>query len=108
MRGRVEITDGTVYPPVHNDASLVELVRSVGVEVLGRRNVLQAREQRMGAEDFAFYLKEQGGVHGAMFSLGVECNENLHTARFNFGSAALEPGILMLANVALRALARRQ
>jgi metal-dependent amidase/aminoacylase/carboxypeptidase family protein len=55
----------------------------------------------MGGEDFAFYLPEQGGVPGAMFFLGVESDEGLHTPRFDFGSAALESGILMMANLAL-------
>ena len=70
----------------------------------GVRERLPQAEQRMGAEDFAFHLEDQGGAPGVMFSIGVETDENLHTPRFDFGSAALEPGILMLTNVALRAL----
>jgi len=104
MRGRVEFAELEIYPPVRNDPEMLELVRRVGVELLGGRNVLPEQEQRMGGEDFAFYLEDQGGAPGAMFALGIESDENLHTSRFDFGSAALEPGILMLANVALRAL----
>jgi amidohydrolase len=104
MRGGVEISDGEIYPPVRNDPKLLELVRGVGIELLGKRNVLPSEEQSMGAEDFAFYLSDQGGVPGVLFRLGVGADASLHSARFDFGSAALEPGILMLANVALRAL----
>jgi len=104
MRGRVEVADLEVYPPVKNDPELLALVAHVGGEVVGKRNVVRAKEQRMGAEDFAFYLPDQGGVPGVIFQLGVGTTENLHTARFDFGSKALEPGILMLANVALEAL----
>lgn len=103
MRARVTMRDEPIYPPVKNDPALLELVRGVGQELLGKRNVIRSTEQRMGAEDFAFYLADQGGVPGVIFSLGVETDVNLHTARFDFGSAALETGILMMANVALRA-----
>ena len=106
MRGEVAIEDDELYPPVKNDARMLELVREVGGELLGKRNVLGSPEQRMGGEDFAFYLADQGGAPGVIFGLGIESRENLHTARFDFGSAALEPGILMMANLALRALAR--
>ena len=40
-----------------------------------------------------------------IFRLGVETDVNLHTPRFDFGSAALEPGILMMTNVAAAFLA---
>ena len=80
-------------------------MREVGVELLGRRNVVEASVQRMASEDFAFYLPDQGGAPGAMFQLGIETDENHHTPRFDFGSGALEPGILMMLNVALRAAA---
>jgi len=101
LRGRVEIKDDEVYPPVKNDPRMVELIRSVGRELFGARNVRKPRAQSMGGEDFAFYLTEQGGVPGCIFRLGVESDANLHTPRFDFGSAALEPGILMLPICAL-------
>ncbi len=103
MRGHAEVVDHQVYPPVLNDPALLGLVREVGVELLGRSNVLEASVQRMASEDFAFYLPDQGGAPGAMFQLGIETKENHHTPRFDFGTAALEPGILVLLNVALRA-----
>ncbi len=103
-RGKVEFADLGTYPPVRNDVTLLELVRDVACRLLGPQNVLEAEEQRMGAEDFAFYLPEQGGVPGVIFHLGVECGANLHTSRFDFGSEALRPGILVMANVACSAL----
>ena len=106
MRGKIEMADEPSYPPVHNDPELLDLVRSVGGELLGKRNVHDSKEQRMGAEDFAFFLADQGGVPGVIFGLAVESQANLHTSRFDFGSAALEPGILTMANVALRFRAR--
>jgi amidohydrolase len=103
LRGRAKVTDHQVYPPVVNDARLLALVREVGTELLGARNVLGATARRMASEDFAFYLPDQGGVPGVMFQLGIGTHVNHHTSRFDFGSAALEPGILMMVNVAIRA-----
>ena len=107
LRTRVGIRDLHVYPPVKNDAAMLAFTEDVGVELFGRRNVMRPEGYLMGGEDFAFYLPEQGGVPGAFVFMGVEMDENLHTARFDFGSAALKPGILMLTNLALRFLDRR-
>ncbi len=101
LRGHAEIEDAELYPPVHNDADLLRHVERVGSELLGEANVVWDTEQRMGAEDFAFYLEDQGGVPGVIFGLGIETDANGHSPHFDFGSAGLEPGILMLANIAL-------
>ncbi len=104
MRGTVEVIDHEIYPPVVNDPDMVQLVRDVGAELQGEGSVGTPAEQSMGGEDFAFYLTAQGGVPGCMFRLGVETDENLHTSRFDFGSKALDTGILMMTNSALRFL----
>jgi amidohydrolase len=101
LRGRALVEDIEVYPPVRNDPGLLELVRRVGTELLGSRNVVDAEDQSMGGEDFSFYLSDQGGAPGVIFRLGVESRAHLHSARFDFGSAALEPGILVMVNLAL-------
>jgi amidohydrolase len=106
MRGKAIVEDLEFYPPTRNDPDLVEFVQEVGRELLGSRNVGAPKYQTMGAEDFSYYLADQGGVPGAMFSIGIESDENHHTSRFDFGSAAIEPGILMLANLAVLFLAR--
>jgi len=104
MRVKVDIRPAHVYPPLRCDPGMVQLVRDVGEELLGKRKVFEMKEQAMGAEDFAFYMADQGGVPGALFRLGVESEKNVHTSRYDFGEEAMEPGILMMANVALRAL----
>jgi len=98
----VRIERGT--PRVANAPRLMELVRQVGVEVLGADKVKDAEENTMGAEDFGCYLEEQGGVPGCLFRLGVETDDPVHSARFDFGHRALEPGILMMSNLAIRCL----
>jgi len=104
MRGRARVVDHEIYPPVINDPELLKLVGKIAVEVVGPRNVCHATQQHMASEDFAYYLPEQGGVPGVMFQIGIETTENHHTPRFDFGTAALEPGILMMTNLALRYL----
>jgi len=96
---QVEVEEGT--PRLRNDPELMELVARVGMDILGEHNVIRHSQITMGAEDFSFYLEEQGGVPGCLFRLGVETDETIHTSGFDFGSAALEPGMLMMANVAI-------
>jgi metal-dependent amidase/aminoacylase/carboxypeptidase family protein len=99
---RIEFKPG--YPRVRNQPELMELVRKVGVDLLGAQNVLDAAKPTMGAEDFAFYLEEQGGVPGCLLRLGVQTGEPVHSAKFDFGHEALQTGILMMTNIAVRYL----
>ena len=64
--------------------------------------MVELTEPTMGAEDFAFYLEH---VPGAMFRLGTGCPSLLHTPKYDFGDAPLEPGILLFTQIALRFLA---
>ncbi len=105
MRARADYVAGEWFPPVKNDAKLLEMVREVAVATVGRKLVRQPDEQIMGGEDFAYYLSEQGGVPGVLFWVGVGSEGGMHTSTFDFGSEALEPAILMMTNTALRYLA---
>jgi amidohydrolase len=93
------------YPRVHNDPALLELVERVGRRVLGPQQVLRATEATMGADDFSYYLSEQGGVPGCMIRLGVESEAALHTAEFDFGRRAIGPGLRLLAACCLELMA---
>jgi amidohydrolase len=106
MHGQARLTEEETYPPVHNNPALLDLVREVGGELLGPENVLETEGQRMTSEDFSFYLEDQGGVPGVIFGLGVGTDAGLHNPHFDFGSAALEPGIMLLCNIALQFLQR--
>ena len=96
------------YPRVHNDPGLSDLVRRVGRALLGSQNVFEATDITMGADDFSFYLSEQGGVPGCMIRLGVESEQSLHSDSFDFGHQALEPGMLVLINACLACLAAEE
>jgi len=106
MRATATVRHGEEFPPVKNDPELLEMVRRIGVDALGAKNVTQPKEQLMGGEDFAYFLKDQGGVPGVLFWLGVESKAGMHTSRFDFGHEALEAGIMMMANCALGYLAK--
>jgi amidohydrolase len=88
-------------PVTVNDAGVADLVRTVGVELLGPENVVELATPTMGAEDFAYYAER---IPAAMFRLGTGCPSLLHTPKYDFGDAALETGVPMLAGIALRYL----
>jgi amidohydrolase len=104
LGGRAVLSFGENTPRVHNDPELLALVDRVGVGLLGKGAVRWPAEHSMGGEDFSYYQTEQGGVPGCLFHLGVECDAPLHSPQFDFGSAALAPGILLMANLALQYL----
>jgi amidohydrolase len=101
-RAEVRIEDGT--PRVKNDPRLLGMVREVSRSILGEQSVVEAQEATMGADDFGYFLEEQGGVPGCLFRLGVETDHPVHSAKFDFGHRALEAGILMMSNLAIRYL----
>jgi len=96
----IRIVEG--YPPVRCDRKLIEFVRAVACDLFGPGNVRDQADQTMGGEDFSYFLEDQGGVPGVIFRLGVECDENQHTPRFDFGSGAILPGLRVMSHIALR------
>lgn len=98
-RAEVEIERG--YPPLHNTASLVDLIANTGAELLGADKVIELHEPSMGGEDFAYYLQKYSG---AMFRLGVGPRPSLHADNFDFDDGALEIGINMMATIAFKFL----
>jgi amidohydrolase len=96
---RIEI--GTT--PMLNDPAVVDLIRQVGVDLLGKENVLPFRKE-LGAEDFGCFSDI---VPGAMFNLGtrIDGDERFgHNPRFDIDERALPIGTAMLAETALRFL----
>ncbi|MDW8327383.1 MAG: M20 family metallopeptidase [Anaerolineales bacterium] len=98
----LEIVRG--YPPMFNDASVCEVIRQVGCDLLGEGG-LAPREPTMGAEDFSYMLEL---APGAMFRLGVRQPGGppryVHTPDFDIDEDALPIGAAMLAETALRLL----
>jgi amidohydrolase len=98
----VKFVDG--YPAVHNDPRLLEFVRKTASDLFGAENVLGEPDQTMGGEDFSYFLADQGGVPGVIFRVGVGCEANQHTARFDFGSGGIVPALRIMTTIAVRFL----
>lgn len=95
------------YPVTVNDAGFAAFARGVASELVGAQRVADIPAPIMGAEDFAFILRE---VPGAIVFLGArpEGRESgpLHSNRMVLDEAALATGIALHAAVALRYLER--
>jgi amidohydrolase len=84
-----------LYPPVLNDASMTELVRSVASGVIDTPVGIVPECQTMGGEDMSFFLQ---AVPGCYFFLGsANPGKNLayphHHPHFDFDETALGMGV---------------
>ncbi len=94
------------YPPMINDAGVVDLLREVTVGLLGEE-ALHPPHPGMGAEDFGFFSQL---APGAMFGLGcrIEGDERTaHNPRFDIDERCLPVGAAVLAESVLRLLRRQ-
>ncbi len=99
-RAEYEFSVSCGPPVVINDPAVTSLVEAVGRDVLAPDAVQFLETPTMGAEDFAYYLRE---IPGTMFRLGVGTDVTaLHTPTYNFSDGALPYGMTMLAHLALR------
>ena len=80
-------------PPLINDRSCIETLRSACHKVIGKENTTELIHPRMGAEDFSNYLQK---VPGAMLRLGTKCDEktawSLHSSHFEIDAKAIATG----------------
>ena len=84
-----------LYPPVINDATVAELVRSQAEELIETPIGIVPECQTMGGEDMSFFLQE---VPGCYFFLGsANPDKDLayphHHPRFDFDETALAMGV---------------
>ena len=93
-------------PEVCNHNAMVDLLREVGENILGKENTIDLMDPVMGGEDFGRYLEI---VPGAFFRLGT-CNQDKgtcvsqHNSRFNVDDDALIIGMKVMGAAALRAM----
>ncbi|MCK8824127.1 M20 metallopeptidase family protein [Fuchsiella alkaliacetigena] len=89
------------YPPLYNEASLVDFLEKNLTSLVEVVEVQRATEPSMGAEDFAYYCQR---VPGAFYRLGAgkfpDSYPN-HHPQFDFDEAALEIGIITFVESAL-------
>jgi len=89
------------YPELINREKQTEFARKCAIEFSGKKNVFKA-ERLMGAEDFAFYLKQ---VPGTFYRIGVGNTSDIHTPTINIDEKTLPYGAGFLAYLAWKYLA---
>jgi len=80
------------YPPTVNTAPETEIAARVAAEVAGPKNVDHAPVPSMGAEDFAFLLRERPGSYIWIGNGAGEGGCFLHNARYDFNDEILPLG----------------
>jgi len=102
MGGECEVFIDKGYPFLVNDDELTAKSKDLAVEFLGADNVVEL-EQRMTAEDFAYYSHI---ISACFYRLGVKNPEwqeirNLHTPNFDADESSIETGMGLMAWLAL-------
>ena len=105
MGATCEVKVAHGYPFLYNDPLLTDKLSLLASEYLGAEHVKEL-EQRMTAEDFAYFARE---VPSCLFRLGIANEEkgigsNLHTATFDVDEQSLKTGIGILAWFAVEIL----
>ncbi len=90
------------YSVAINNAQCTETVRETAIELFGPDAYQEMPKPSMGAEDFCYFLEK---APGAFFNLGVgKDSPSIHNPKFNFNDDAIQHGILMMVNLALKTL----
>jgi len=100
-RATVEAGDGVPYPPTVNHPAETELALAAMRAAAGREHVRDDVKPVMGAEDFAFVLRQ---VPGAYVFLGNGDSAMLHNPKYDFNDAAIGHGVAYWAELAKTAL----
>ena len=105
MGGSCEVNVSHGYPSLFNDPVLTGKLYLLASEYLGADHVKEL-EQRMTAEDFAYFARE---LPSCLFRLGIANKEqgissNLHTSTFDVDEQSLLTGMGLMAWFAIRLL----
>ncbi len=97
----VETGTGIPYPPTVNHPKETELALEAMRAVAGPDHVRDDLKPVMGAEDFAFVLRQ---VPGAYVFVGNGDSPMLHNPKYDFNDAAIAPGVAYWVELARRTL----
>lgn len=94
LNASAEVTFDKGYEATINDNQVVDLVRGIAEEVLGKEKVVLKQRPSMGVEDFGYFLQQ---APGAFFEVGSghpdqEVGE-LHTDQFLLNEECIPTGI---------------
>ena len=99
------------YPPTVNHAAETVLCQDVAAEVVGRENLRTSETPSMGAEDFAYMLREKPGCY-VWLGNGAEDREgvgacSLHNPFYDFNDEIIPIGIRYWVTLVGRVLGRQ-
>ncbi|MFC3677644.1 M20 aminoacylase family protein [Ferrovibrio xuzhouensis] len=92
------------YPPTINTAEESELAAAAAAQVVGSENVLRNLNPSMGAEDFAWMLREKPGAYVWVGNGAGEGSCMVHNPRYDFNDDVLPIGASYWARLAEMAL----
>jgi amidohydrolase len=90
------------YIPMIIDEESYKFCKQTVTDICGTENWKMAKSPEMGAEDFAYFIKDN---HGAMLKLGLGENYTpLHNPHFDFNDKVLKDGIMFFVAAVLKFL----
>ncbi len=91
------------YPAVVNDKATNDVVRAIARACAGEENVVDPHDVVMWAEDMAYMQEVRPGAYFLLGARGRERGtEPQHSARYDIDESALELGVRMMTELALR------
>lgn len=108
LRGTCEIEIEESYPNLYNDDSMVSLFKDCAKEVLGKDNVLEQKDPKMGVESFAYFANERPSVFYFLGSRNEEKNiiYPAHSSLFDIDEECLPLGVALQCQMAVEYLTR--
>lgn len=91
-------------PVLVNDDNVMDIVKNVAINIVGEKNVIEAKKSSMGAEDFAYFAQK---IPSAYVWIGARNDKKgfvnlMHNPKFDFDEDALTVGVKMFCSLALQ------
>ena len=107
-RAKAQVTVDESYPCLYNEDTCVDLLKESAEKVLGRENVLEQKNPKMGVESFAYFAMERPA---AFYFLGSgnkakHTDEPAHSNLFNIDEDCLPIGAAIQATAAYNYLTK--
>lgn len=107
-RAKAQVTIDESYPCLYNEDTCVDLLKESAEKVLGRENVLEQKNPKMGVESFAYFAMERPA---AFYFLGSgnkakHTDEPAHSNLFNIDEDCLPIGAAIQATAAYNYLTK--
>jgi amidohydrolase len=93
-----------IYPATINHVEQARFAADTAAELVGEGNVIRDLEPSMGAEDFAFMLREKPGCYVRLGQGGGADGCFLHNSRYDFNDAVIPLGAAYFSALAERGM----